>query len=306
VLAITLISHSEAYYSTRRLIEAGQRLGHRMGRLDPVRVVLRIAGGGPTQPGASPGIFEDGIEVEVPDVVLPRIGANLGEWSLALLEAWIVRGARCPVSPFAIARASDKVMTTLRLVAANLPVVPTLAIREPFHVDSALALMPEDRWVLKSRVGTGGSGVALVNGKTSARSVLGALTGARETVLVQPHIDTTPTRDLRVLVAGWEPLCVYWREAQGDEFRANVHRGGRTVNAADVPEGALDLALAAARATGLPFAGIDLIETKSGLAVLEVNASPGFQGAEEATGKDLATPFLQRWVAFYPHGGGGL
>jgi len=301
VLRATLISHSESYYSTRRLLEAGQRLGYVMARVDPIRVVLRAAG----SPGAGainslPGILEDGVEHAVPDVVMPRIGATLQSWSLALLEAWLIRGARSALAPTAIAHASDKVLTTLRLVAAGVPVVPTLAVREPFHVDSALDQLGADAWIMKSRTGTGGGGVALVHGRSSARSVLGALTAQRETVLVQPFVRTAPTRDLRVLIAGMEPLAAYWREAQGDEFRANVHRGGkaREAGADELPAGALDLALAAARATGLPFSGIDLIETANGLAVLEVNASPGFQGVEEATGRDLATPFVQRWMAW--------
>lgn len=302
MLAIALISHSEAYYSTRRLLEAGHHLGYQMSRVDPVRVVLAA-----NRPGDGlPAIYEDGLEVAVPDVCMPRIGAQLGPWSLAMLECWMIRGARCPVSPFAIARAADKVMTTLTLNARGVPTVPTLAVREAYHVDSALTLMPAESWVFKSRLGTGGAGVALVQGASSARSVLGALTANHETILVQPLVATTPTRDLRVLVAGYEPLCAYWREAQGDEFRSNVHRGGRTRRADDLPDGALELALRAARATGLPFAGVDLIEGPSGLAVLEVNASPGFQGAEEAVGRDLATPFLQRWVAWHPHEDGGV
>jgi ribosomal protein S6--L-glutamate ligase len=304
VLAITLISHSDGYYSTRRLLEAGQRLGYDMRRVDPVRVVLGMVAGANPEGAVTPAIFEDGVEVPVPDVVVPRIGAKLGDWSLAMLETWILRGARCPIAPAAIARASDKVLTTLKLVEAGLPVVPTVAVREPFHVDSALALLPGSSWVIKARVGTGGDGVALVHGAMSARSVLGALTASHETILVQPHVETRPTRDLRVLVAGGEPLCAYWREAHDEDFRANVHRGGRTREADNLTAGALELALAASFATGLPFAGIDLIETRSGLAVLEVNASPGFQGAEEASGRDLATPFLQRWVAWHPHGGG--
>lgn len=296
VLRATLISHSESYYSTRRLLEAGQRLGYVMSRVDPVRVNLRAAGG----PGVNaPAILEDGVEHAVPDVVLPRIGATLQGWSLALLEAWLIRGARSALSPAAIAHASDKVLTTLRLTAAGLPVVPTVALREPYHVDATLDAVPGEGWVMKSRTGSGGGGVALVHGRSSARSVLGALTAQRETVLVQPFIRTSPTRDLRVIVAGMEPLVAYWRLAQGDEFRANVHRGGAAREATgDLPAGALELALAAAKATALPFAGIDLIETPDGLALLEVNASPGFQGIEEASGRDLATPFLQRWMAW--------
>ncbi len=299
MLRATLISHSDSYYSTRRLLEAGTRLGYVMARVDPVRVVLHVTGVGAEHP-PRPAILEDGVEHAVPDVVIPRIGSTLETWSLALLESWLVRGARSAVSPLAIAHASDKVLTSLRLVAAGLPIVPTLAVREPFHVDAALDGLPADAYVMKSRTGTGGLGVALAHGRTSARSVLGALTARRETVLLQPFVKTDPTRDLRVLIAGLEPLATYWRVAHDDEFRANMHRGGsaRAATPETLPAGALELALAAARATSLPFCGVDLIETRDGLAVLEVNASPGFQGAEEATGRDLATPFVQRWMAW--------
>ncbi len=296
MLKVTLISHSEAYYSTRRLLEAGVRLGFDIGRVDPVRVVLHAGG---TASNPLPALFEDGLEVPVPDVVLPRIGTTLQSWSLSMLEAWKVRGARSPLSAMAIARASDKVMTTLRLVEAGLPVIPSIAVRESHHASSALSLLPSDRWVMKARTGSGGTGVALVHGLTSARSVLSALTTTHETTLVQPYVETRPTRDLRVLIAGDEPLAAYWREATSGEFRANVHCGGIAKSAIALPDEALQLALAAARATALPFSGIDLIETADGFAVLEVNASPGFQGIEQATERDLATPFLQRWVAWH-------
>lgn len=293
MLAVTLLSHSEAYYSTRRLLEAGQRLGYAMTRLDPIRVVLVAA--------PRPTLLEDGREVPVPDVVLPRVGTQLQAWALALLEAWIGRGARSALTPEAILRASDKVMTALRLAEAGLPTVRTIAVREHTHVDRALDATGEaDAWVLKTRTGTGGTGVALAHGRASARSVLGALVVDRETILVQPYVKTTPTRDLRVLVAGGEPIAAAWREAASGEFRANVHRGAamRAVRGAEVPAGAFELAIAAARATSLPFCGVDLIETPDGLVVLEVNGSPGFQGIEEASGVDLATPFLQRYAAW--------
>ena len=296
VLAVTLISHSEAYYSTRRLLEAGQGLGYDMRRLDPIRVVLTAA--------PRPAIAEDGVEWPVPDVVVPRIGERLQSWSLALLEAWTIRGARTATRPDALMHASDKLLTTLKLIEAGVPTIPTAAIREPFHVDHALAAIESmgsgDTWVFKKRTGTGGVGVALAPGWVSGRSVLGALVADRETVLVQPYVKTAPTRDLRVLVAGYEPLAAAWRVAADNEFRANVHRGA-TMRAAlgeDVPHGAFELAIAAAKAIALPFAGVDLIETPSGLAVLEVNGSPGFQGIEEATARDLATPFLERFVRF--------
>jgi ribosomal protein S6--L-glutamate ligase len=291
VLNVTLISHSETYYSTRRLLEAGRALGFEMARVDPVRVILEAA----SRTATCPAIYEDGVEVPVPDVVIPRVGTTLETWSLALLQAWMVRGARSALTPAAIARASDKLLTTLRLVEAKLPVIPTVATREAYHAASTLARLPGEDWVMKSRTGSGGGGVALVHGMKSARSVLGALTAEHATVLVQPYIATEPTRDLRVLVAGGEPLAAYWREASTGEFRANIHLGG-LARSADLPAAPIELALAAARATELPFSGIDLIETRDGFAILEVNASPGFQGIEEATQRDLATPFLERWI----------
>lgn len=286
---VTLISHSDAFYSTRRLLVAGSALGLAMGRVDPVRVLIE------SHPGR-PRLTEDGAEVPVPDVVLPRVGARLAKWSLAMLEAWIVRGAFSAVTPAAIARAGDKLATHARLDAAGLPVLPTIAVRERYHIPHALAAVGGDAWVLKRRKGTGGAGVALVHDARSARSVLEALIARNKTILVQPFVRMEVARDLRVLVLGGDPIAACWRVAAQDEFRANVHRGGRPAPA-ELDADARDLAARAARAMDLPFCGVDLIETPAGWVVIEVNGSPGLEGIEAATGRDLATPYLERWLA---------
>ena len=285
---VTLISHSDTFYSTRRLLTAGADLGLAMSRVDPVRVLVELH-------GDRPRLTEDGAEVPVPDVVLPRIGARLARWSLGMLGAWIAAGAKSPVSPDAIARAADKLATTERLAAHGLPVVPTIAIRERFHIPHALAALGGESWVIKRRKGTGGDGVALVHDRRSAKSVLEALIRRGKTVLVQPYVAMERPRDLRVLVLGGEPTAAAWRHAAQDEFRANVHRGGRAAPAELGPE-ARDLARRAAAAMDLPFCGVDLIETPQGLTLLEVNGSPGLEGIEAATGLDLATPYVERWV----------
>lgn len=299
MLRVAIISHSEAYYATRRLLEAGARLGYAMSRVDPIRVVLAAR--------PQPALMDGERELPVPDVALPRIGTTLSAWGLALLEAWCIAGARSAQTPAAIRRAGDKLVATLRFAERGIPFVPTVACREPAHAAATLRMLTastfegaRDTWVMKPVAGTGGDGVCIARGEASAHSVLAALTATHAVVLVQPFVPGTPARDLRVLVAGGEVLATCAREATHGDFRANVHQGGvaRAVAPGALPSGAVELALRAAEAIGLPFAGVDLIETPDGLAVLEVNASPGFRGIEEATGRDLATPFLQRFIAW--------
>jgi ribosomal protein S6--L-glutamate ligase len=293
---LAILSHSETYYSTRRLHEAAVGLGFETTRIDPTRVVLRAA--------PVPAIFEDQVEIALPDLLLPRIGANLVSWSSALVDAWRSRGVACPITGAAITLCSDKLTTALTLAAHGIPTIPTLALREQFHVQPGVeaALPPNDQpgWVIKRPFGTGGTNVAFASDRQSALSFLGTLVADRSVALLQPFVATRPVRDMRVIIAGFEPLAACYRVAADGEFRANIHRGARPIAAtADtLPDGALDLAVRAARALDLPFAGIDLIEGPSGLLVIEANASPGLQGIEEATGQDLATPFLERYAAW--------
>jgi ribosomal protein S6--L-glutamate ligase len=280
-------------YATRRLHEAAQRLGWEPSTVDPARVALRAT--------PSPGVFEDGVEVPRPDAMIPRLTGALAPWGRAVVETWATAGVPCPVGAEALARAQDKLATALRLQAAGVPTVPTAALREPWHADEALlGLVPasEGAWVVKLTDGSGGLGVARGEGPASALAI--AQLAARAGVaLVQPWLRTTPVRDLRVLVAGHEPLAACFREAAPGEFRANFHRGAtlRAATRASLPDGAEAIAVAAARALELPFCGVDLLEGPDGVAVLEVNASPGLEGLERATGRDLATPFVARWLA---------
>jgi len=289
MVSVALISHSARYYSTRRLIEAGRALGYAMSRLDPVAASLTLGPGGP-------GIDVDGARSPVPDAVLPRIGVELAPWSAALLDAWVAAGAYSAVTGDAILRAGDKLAATARLGATGLPVLPTRALRERDHVEATLDALGGDRWVIKRRFGSSGDGVALVRGRDSARSVLGALVIGHETVIVQPFVALDPVRDLRVLVLGGEPVAGMWRHALPGEFRANLHRGAAP-RAAELTDATRALAARAAAAMELPFCGVDLMESEAGWVVLEVNASPGLEGIEAATGRDLATPYLERWVA---------
>jgi ribosomal protein S6--L-glutamate ligase len=290
---VAVLCAVEGLYATARLHEAARRLDWEPSTVNPGRVVLRAT--------PSPGVFEDGAEVPAPDALIPRLTGASAAWGRAVLATWAARGVPCPVTAEALATAQDKLSTALRLHAAGVPTLPTAALREPRHADEALlGLVPasEGAWVVKLPDGSGGLGVA--RGETAASALAVAqLAACRGVALVQPWVRTAPVRDLRVLVAGLEPLAACWREAPSGDFRANFHRGATlTATPRDaLPAGAESLAIAAASALGLPFCGVDLLETPDGLAVLEVNASPGLEGLERATGQDLATPYVARWLA---------
>ncbi len=280
-------------YATRRLHEAARALGWTPSTVDPGRVALRAS--------PSPGVFEDGAAVPRPDAMIPRLTGPLASWGRAVVATWSAAGVPCPVTADALACAQDKLATTLRLQARNVPTVSTLAVREPWHANEALlACIPAETgaWVVKLPDGSGGLGVA--RGESASSTLAIAQLATRHGVaLVQPWMHTSPVHDLRVLVAALEPLAACRREAAPGEFRANFHRGAvlRGLSSEALPAGAAELAVAAARALELPFCGVDLIETPDGLAVLEVNASPGLEGLERATGRDLATPFVGRWLS---------
>jgi len=284
---IAVLSHSAELYSTRRLLEAARALGHDAWQLDPIRVVVHA--GGPS--GAA--LSDDGAPVPLPDVVLPRVGSKLTAWGLNLLRTLRAAGVHAPVTAEALDLAHDKLATALRLAQAGVPTVPTVAVREPAHARDALEACPGPPWILKLPRGTQGVGVTRAPDRATARAILDALIGLGHTVLLQPALGPSPPRDLRVLVAGGRALAAVWRHAPPGEFRSNVHRGGRT-EAAPLTPAITTLAQDAAAALRLSVCGVDLVEREDGsLTVLEVNGSPGLEGIERATRRDLATPLVE-------------
>lgn len=281
---LAVLSHAGGFYTARRLVDAGRELDLRIGRIDPIRVVLHA------QPGRPP-LSEDGRPLAVPDLVVPRIGARLMEWSLALLRGLSGAGAWSPVTPEALRRAQDKLSATQLLAAAGLPVVPTVAVRESLHVDDALEAVGGPPVVLKLRIGSQGQHVVSAPDRESAASMLGSLTAMGGTVLVQPRVRVEPPEDRRILVVGGRATAAAVRRADAAEFRSNFHQGGRMEAVAPDAESA-ELAEASARALDLPLCGVDLLPTPDGPAIVEVNGSPGLEGIERATGRNLAREML--------------
>ncbi len=288
-MKITILSHSETYYTTRRLMEAATSLNHEVDLLDPVTCSLAAGPGGLE-------VFSEGRPIELPDVVIPRIGATLTRWSLTLLESLVTGGARSSVSAQAIRACADKLETTRRLTAEGLPTLPTVVVREPAHIGWALDAVGGPPIVAKRQVGTQGRHVFQALDRPSAYSLLEAMVGDGTWALVQPLVALEVPRDLRILVVGGEPLAACWRYAAAGEFRSNLHRGGR-VAAASLADGPAALAVRCAEVMGVHACGVDLIPTEASdgpaFRVLEVNASPGLEGIESVTQQDLAGAFIE-------------
>lgn len=281
-----ILSHSEGFYTTRRLLEAAEAAGLQAARIDPTRVTLAVGGGGP--------LLEDGAALPVPDIVIPRVGATLTGWGLALLRGLQAAGAWSPVLPEAMALAQDKLAASQVLRAAELPVLETVAVREAAHITDALSAVGDGPYVLKLPRGTQGKGVMGASDRAAARAILECLIGEGHTVLVQPWVAMERPRDLRVFVMGGRATAACWRHAAPGEFRCNVHLGG-TTTPAELTPGIAQLAEGAAQAIGLPLCGVDLLERDGHFVVLEVNGSPGIEGLERASGCDLAGAMIS-WM----------
>lgn len=288
-MKIAILSRNRALYSTMRLVETARRRGHRVRVLDPLRCYLRIA----------PGCFEihyKGRALLGFDAVIPRIGASVTVYGTAVLRQFELMGAFTPNPSDAILRARDKFRALQILASAGLGLPISVCGDSPDDTDDLLTMLGPPPHVIKLREGAQGSGVILAERRSSARSLIEALATLRVNFLAQEYIAEAEGSDLRCFVVDGQVIASMRRQAASGEFRANLHRGGRAF-AEEASEEERTLAVRAAALLGLGVAGVDILRSRRGPLVLEVNASPGLEGIETATGVDVAgavIAFLER------------
>ena len=226
------------------------------------------------------------------DVVIPRIGTFGTEYGISVVHQFELMGVPVVNDHLAIARAKDKLGCLQILASRALPVPPTVLTRYPRKLHDALRHLGGTPVVLKLLRGTQGTGVVLAESATGVESVLDAIWSLGEDIMIQKFIRESKGKDLRILVIGGEVVGAMRRTAREGEFRSNIHRGGTGTMVEPTPTLAR-LAIDATRIVGLDVAGVDLLESDEGPLLLEVNASPGFQGLEEATSIDVATRMIE-------------
>jgi ribosomal protein S6--L-glutamate ligase len=234
----------------------------------------------------------DPVRREAVDAVVPRIGPNVTEQGCAVVAQFEAMGVPAANGSEAILRARDKLRALQYLAGARIPIPRTAVVREVEDVDEAVDAVGGLPCVLKLLRGTQGIGVMLAESREALESVLQAFWSLGHTILLQQFIRESKGKDVRAFVVGDRVVGAMRRKAPVGEFRSNIHRGGEG-QALELSAEEETRMVQAARVLGLEVAGVDYLESNDGPKIIEVNASPGFQGLEAATGKDVATEVVR-------------
>jgi ribosomal protein S6--L-glutamate ligase len=288
-MKLAILSRNAKLYSTRRLVEAARGLGHSVRVLDPLRCYMRISSDGFDMHYKGRAIASYG-------AVIPRIGASITRYGTAVLRQFELMGSYTPNPSDAIARARDKLRCHQLLAAQGIGLPVTVFGDNPDDTDDLLSMLGAPPHVIKLNEGTKGAGVMLAEKLSSSRSVVEALRGLYANFLVQEFVAEAHGADLRCFVVGGRVVATMRRQAPKGDFRSNLHRGGsaRAVVASRLEQ---ETAVRAAAVVGLGVAGVDLIRSKRGPLVLEINSSPGLEGIEAATGVDIARAIVEHAAA---------
>jgi ribosomal protein S6--L-glutamate ligase len=253
--------------------------------LDPLRCYMRIA----------PGDFAvhyKGRALADYDAVIPRVGASITFYGTAVLRQFEMMGVYTPNSSDAILRARDKLRCLQMLARENIGLPTTVFGDYPDDTADLLAMLGEPPHVIKLNEGAQGNGVLLAEKRSASQGMIEAFRGLYANFLVQEFIREARGADIRCFVVGGKVVASMRRQARAGEFRSNLHRGG-SATPVKLSQSEVDTALRAARTMGLNVAGVDLLRSRRGALVLEVNSSPGLEGIEAATGVDVAGEVIE-------------
>ncbi len=275
-----ILSRAPNVYSTQRLKTAAADRGHEVRVLNTLRFAIDLA-------GEEPALQYRGKTLSEYDAVLPRIGASITFFGLAVVRQFEQMDVYTPNTAAGIANSRDKLRSIQILSRHDVGIPATTFVRDRQDVLAAIERVGGAPVVIKLLEGTQGIGVILAPDKKVAEAIIETLQSARQNVLIQRFVAESKGTDVRALVVGDLVVAAMRRKAQGDEFRSNVHRGGTTEAITLDPE-VERVAVQAAQIMGLRVAGVDMLEGDDGPLVMEVNSSPGLEGIETATGLDIA------------------
>ena len=279
-MKIAMLARNAGLYSHRRMVEAAQARGHEVDVLNTLRVTMNIT-------SHRPEAYYEGRRLSGYDAVIPRIGASVTFYGLAVLRQFEMMNIWALNDSVAIGRSRDKLRALQIFAKKGLGLPVTAFAHDPRQTDEVLRIVGGAPAVIKLVEGTQGIGVVLGETEKSARSVIEAFRGANVNILVQEFIKEAGGSDIRAFVIGGKVVGAMQRQGATGEFRSNLHRGGSASAVKITPE-ERSTAVRAARAMGLNVCGVDMLRSNHGPVIMEVNSSPGLQGIEQATGKDIA------------------
>jgi ribosomal protein S6--L-glutamate ligase len=282
---IVVLSRDQSLYSTRRLIEAGESNGHSMRVIDHLKCNLVIERG-------RPKVIFKGEEISEVDAVIPRIGASVTFYGTAVVRQFEMMKVFTAVESQALVRSRDKLRSLQILSRAGLGLPKTVFTNYSKDVAKTLEEVGGAPVIIKLLEGTQGLGVILADNDKSAVSVMEAFNGIKARVIVQEFIKEAKGADIRAFVVDGHVVGAMKRQARDGEFRSNLHRGG-TAEVITLTRQEEIAAVKAAKALGLGIAGVDMLQSERGPLIIEVNSSPGLEGIEKATQKDIAGDIIR-------------
>jgi len=282
---VAILSRKRSLYSTSRLVEAIRARGHRAAVLDTLRCNLYIA-------NAAARMTYRGVEIRGLDVVIPRIGASITAYGLAVVNHLEVMGVPVQNRAGPIGRSRDKLRCLELLAQAGLSIPATVMAHDRSDVARLVEEVGGLPAIIKLLRGTQGVGVMIASTLAEVQTMLDTFWDLGHEIVLQEFVRESKGVDARALVVGDRVVAAMRRQAKRGEFRSNIHRGGAGA-ALDLPEAYAEAAVKAARVIGLQVCGVDMLETSAGPKVMEINSSPGFEGLEKATGRDIAGAIVE-------------
>lgn len=279
-MKIAILSRNKRLYSTNSLYEAGLRRGHEMTVIDYVKCHMEIT-------SMRPSIYLGEEKLTGIDAVIPRIGATYTFFGCAVVRQFEMMGVYSLNESVAISRSRDKLRSLQLLARKGIGLPVTTFAHDPRATNQLIKQVGGAPVVIKLLEGTQGVGVVLAETNKAAESVIEAFRGLNANILAQEFIKEAGGADIRCFVVGDKVVASIKRQSKEGEFRSNLHRGGSASVVRITPE-ERSTATRAARILGLNVAGVDMLRSNHGPVVMEVNSSPGLEGIETATGKDIA------------------
>ena len=284
-MRIVMLARNQNLYSHKRLVEAAEQRGHEIRIIDTLRVYMNIT-------SHRPEVRYAGEVLPNFDAVIPRIGASITFYGLAVLRQFEMMGVWPLNESVAIGRSRDKLRSLQLLSRAGIGLPVTGFAHNTRDTEDLIGMVGGAPLVIKLLEGTQGIGVVLGETHSSAKSVIEAFRGVKANILVQEFIKEAKGVDIRCLVIGGKVVAAMQRKGAPDEFRSNLHRGGSASVIKITPE-ERSTAVRAAKTLGLNVAGVDMLRSNHGPVIMEVNSSPGLEGIEKATGRDIAGEMIE-------------
>lgn len=284
-MKVAILSRRKDLYSTRRLKEAAETRGHEPAVVDYLRCHMNIT-------AEEPSMHYKGRKLPVFDAIIPRIGTSRTFYGTAVVRQFETIGTFTINSSLSITRSRDKLRSLQLLSKKNIGLPITGFAHSLNDVDRLIKMVGGPPLVVKLIEGTQGVGVVLVETREAAYSIIQAFMGLNANIIIQEFIQEAQGADIRCFVIGDKVVAAMKRQAEPGEFRSNIHQGGYA-QAIKITRAERETAIKAAKIMGLKMAGVDMLRSHRGPLVMEVNSSPGLEGIETATGKDIATLIIK-------------